>query len=142
MLKIAKGVMKGTTWIWTAKFKTLWNEHEIKKLAEQPHKQQSMINMLLNLLQMYESRSASGLNFFPSLTRPIGALYRKSSAHYTGITDYCVISLPTHKNWAKRILLMFPYPYLVKMQQLLALSTLFLIQTWENGVNSDMDQCS
>ena len=47
MLKITKGVMKGTTSTWTAKFKALWNEHEIRELVEQLHKQQLAINMLL-----------------------------------------------------------------------------------------------
>jgi len=49
---ITKGVLDGSKATWRTKFKTLWNEDDIKELLEQLQTQQGAISVLLNLLQM------------------------------------------------------------------------------------------
>jgi hypothetical protein len=52
MLKITKGVLGDSGLSWKAKFKTVWNEDEVKELLEQLHQQHGAINTLVGLLQM------------------------------------------------------------------------------------------
>ncbi|KAL1794077.1 hypothetical protein ACET3X_007498 [Alternaria dauci] len=52
MLKITKGVLDDSKLSWKAKFKTLWNEDEVKELLEQLHQQHAAIGTLVGLLQM------------------------------------------------------------------------------------------
>ena len=49
---ITKGVLDGSNATWKTKFKTLWNEDDIKELLEQLHTQQGAISVLVDLLQM------------------------------------------------------------------------------------------
>lgn len=50
--KIKKSALEGTEATWKARFKTIWNENEIKELQQQLGTQQDAINVLVNLLQM------------------------------------------------------------------------------------------
>ncbi|CAN9152223.1 unnamed protein product [Alternaria alternata] len=52
MLKITKGVLDTTKLNWKAKFKTLWNDDEVKELQRQLHQQHTAIGALIGLLQM------------------------------------------------------------------------------------------
>jgi hypothetical protein len=52
MQKIKKGVHEGSKATWKMKFKTVWNEGDVKELLEQLHTQQGGISVLVNLLQM------------------------------------------------------------------------------------------
>lgn len=52
MLKITKGVLVDSGLSWKVKFKTLWNEAEVKELLEQLHQQHGAISTLVGLLQM------------------------------------------------------------------------------------------
>ncbi|CAN9465406.1 unnamed protein product [Alternaria alternata] len=52
MLKITKGVLDTSRLDWKAKFKTLWNDDEVKELQEQLHQQHAAISTLVGLLQM------------------------------------------------------------------------------------------
>ena len=52
MRKITKGVLADSELSWKAKFKTLWNEAEVKELLEQLHQQHGAISTLVGLLQM------------------------------------------------------------------------------------------
>jgi hypothetical protein len=52
MSKIKKGVLENSGLSWKAKFKTLWNESEVKELLEQLHQQHAAIGPLVGLLQM------------------------------------------------------------------------------------------
>jgi hypothetical protein len=48
---IRKGTMEGTKATWKMKFKTIWNETEVKELLRQLTTQQDAVNLLVNLLQ-------------------------------------------------------------------------------------------
>lgn len=50
--KIKKGTLEGTKATWKMKFKTIWNESEVKELLQQLNTQQDAISVLVNLLQM------------------------------------------------------------------------------------------
>ncbi|KAH5139533.1 hypothetical protein HBI56_226700 [Parastagonospora nodorum] len=52
MLKIKKGALQSSKMTWKAKFKTLWNENEVKELLGHLHTQQGGVSVLVNLLQM------------------------------------------------------------------------------------------
>jgi hypothetical protein len=52
MQSITRGVLDVSRGTWKMKFKTLWNENEVKELFEQLHMQQGEINVLVGLLQM------------------------------------------------------------------------------------------
>jgi hypothetical protein len=52
MQKIKKSVHEGNTATWKLKFKTVWNESDVKELLEQLHTQQTGIGVLVNLLQV------------------------------------------------------------------------------------------
>ncbi|KAF7670651.1 hypothetical protein GT037_011230 [Alternaria burnsii] len=52
MLKITKGVLDTSRLNWKAKFKTLWNDDEVKELQRQLHEQHTAISALIGLLQM------------------------------------------------------------------------------------------
>lgn len=52
MLKITKGVLDTSKLDWKAKFKTLWNDNEVKELQRQLHQQHTAIGALIGLLQM------------------------------------------------------------------------------------------
>jgi hypothetical protein len=52
MQSITRGVLDVSRGTWKMKFKTLWNENEVKELLEQLHMQQGAINVLVGLLQM------------------------------------------------------------------------------------------
>ncbi|CAN9469008.1 unnamed protein product [Alternaria alternata] len=52
MLKITKGVLDTSRLNWKAKFKTLWNDDEVKELQRQLHQQHTAIGALIGLLQM------------------------------------------------------------------------------------------
>jgi hypothetical protein len=52
MQSITKGVLDVSRGSWKMKFKTLWNENEVKELLEQLHMQQGAISVLVGLLQM------------------------------------------------------------------------------------------
>lgn len=50
--KIKKGTLEGTKATWKMKFKTIWNENEVKEISQQLNTQQDAISMLVSLLQM------------------------------------------------------------------------------------------
>lgn len=50
--KIKKGTLEGTKATWKMKFKTIWNENEVKEISQQLDTQQDAISMLVSLLQM------------------------------------------------------------------------------------------
>jgi hypothetical protein len=50
--KIKKDTLEGTKATWKMKFKTIWNENEVKELLKQLTTQQDAVNLLVNLLQM------------------------------------------------------------------------------------------
>jgi hypothetical protein len=52
MQKITKRILDVSRGPWKMKFKTLWNENEVKELLEQLHMQQGAISVLVGLLQM------------------------------------------------------------------------------------------
>jgi hypothetical protein len=52
MHKIKKGVHEGGKATWKMKFKTVWNESDVKELLGQLQTQQTGISVLVNLLQM------------------------------------------------------------------------------------------
>jgi hypothetical protein len=52
MQKIKKGVHEGSNATWKMKFKTVWNESDVKELLGQLQTQQTGISVLVNLLQM------------------------------------------------------------------------------------------
>ncbi|CAO2654478.1 Nn.00g112110.m01.CDS01 [Neocucurbitaria sp. VM-36] len=52
MQKITRGVLDGTKASWKIKFRTLWNEEEVKELLQQLHTQQGAISVLVGLMQM------------------------------------------------------------------------------------------
>ncbi|KAH3963561.1 hypothetical protein HBH70_216430 [Parastagonospora nodorum] len=52
MLKIKNGALQSSRMTWKVKFKTLWNENEVKELLGHLHTQQGGISVLVNLLQM------------------------------------------------------------------------------------------
>lgn len=53
MQKITKGLLEGSRAAsWKTKFRTLWNEDDIKELLEQLHNQQGALGALVGLLQM------------------------------------------------------------------------------------------
>jgi hypothetical protein len=52
MQKITKGLLDVSRATWKTKFKTLWNEHEVKELSGQLQTQQGAISMLVGLLQV------------------------------------------------------------------------------------------
>jgi hypothetical protein len=49
---IRKGTLEGTKATWKMKFKTIWNENEVKELLGQLTTQQDAVNLLVNLLQV------------------------------------------------------------------------------------------
>jgi hypothetical protein len=53
MFKIKKGALECSRMTWKEKFKTLWDEDEIKELIQQLDTQQSGTSVLVNLLQMW-----------------------------------------------------------------------------------------
>lgn len=52
MDKITRGVLNTQEGTWMMKFKSLWNEQEIKEMLSKLHFQESGISLLLNILQM------------------------------------------------------------------------------------------
>lgn len=50
--KITKGLLENSKATWKMKFKTLWNEDEVKELSQQLQTQQGAITTLVGLLQM------------------------------------------------------------------------------------------
>ena len=52
ILKIKKGALETSEMTWKAKFKTLWNETEVKELLGHLHTQQGGISVMVSLLQM------------------------------------------------------------------------------------------
>jgi hypothetical protein len=52
MLKITRGVLDVHRSSWKSKFKTLWNEQEVRELSSQLHSQQGAISVVITLLQM------------------------------------------------------------------------------------------
>ncbi|KAF2134413.1 hypothetical protein P153DRAFT_380226 [Dothidotthia symphoricarpi CBS 119687] len=50
--KITMGILDGSKSTWKMKFKTLWNEDEVKELSQQLHTQQGAISTLVGLLQI------------------------------------------------------------------------------------------
>jgi hypothetical protein len=52
MQGITKGVLSTSQGSWKLRFKTLWNEHEVRELSGQLHTQQSAIGVVVGLLQM------------------------------------------------------------------------------------------
>ncbi|KAH7080727.1 hypothetical protein FB567DRAFT_595068 [Paraphoma chrysanthemicola] len=52
MQNITKGLLEISKATWKTKFKTLWNEHEVKELSGQLQTQQVAISMLVGLLQI------------------------------------------------------------------------------------------
>lgn len=52
VLKIMKGVLGDGGISFKAKFRTLWDEAEVKDLSEQLHQQNAAINALIGLLSM------------------------------------------------------------------------------------------
>ncbi|CAN9399095.1 unnamed protein product [Alternaria alternata] len=71
MLKITKGVLENSRLDWKAKFKTLWNEDEVKELQRQLHQQHAAISTLVGLLQM------DSLTEMKKLTRKHGKILQR-----------------------------------------------------------------